>query len=301
MGWCNPKLNKQKQFDILNETFKTRNIKKLRWLLKNYTVIDLNQELEGKETPIHFVVRHNLVEFAELIIDYGVNINVKGTEDGVTPLHMACLLGYKDMINLLIERSADVRAVDTISKNTPLHYCISKNSTLSVPQKIDIMKALLEANAEIDAQNWVGETALLAACKENNEAIITLLLQYHADCNLSDHSDVTPLHVVSGFQILSIVKLLLSKHANLTCDRVKGKTPFHFASFSESFDVLQLLYDCDNTLFHKKDHLGNTAFHDACCFNATYEKIAWFIDHHALLDAKNHQGCTPLHCVLKFN
>ena len=49
----------------------------------------------------------------------GIDVNKRDAE-GNTPLHYACLKGYRDIVNLLLDNDADVSIANNLSE-TPLH------------------------------------------------------------------------------------------------------------------------------------------------------------------------------------
>ena len=57
---------------------------------------------------IHHAVRHNNTEAVQLLIAHGANINHQTDQDGISPLHIAALWEYHDMIRLLIGAGADI-------------------------------------------------------------------------------------------------------------------------------------------------------------------------------------------------
>ena len=49
----------------------------------------------------------------------GINVNKRDAE-GNTPLHYACLKGFRDIVNMLLEHDADVSVANNCAE-TPLH------------------------------------------------------------------------------------------------------------------------------------------------------------------------------------
>jgi hypothetical protein len=57
---------------------------------------------------------------AQLLLEFGSNINSHGNMDGNTPLHNAVLSGNADLVNFLLVRGANINEIDDINEQTPL-------------------------------------------------------------------------------------------------------------------------------------------------------------------------------------
>ena len=59
------------------------------------------------------------------------------------------------------------------------------------------LKALIEAGADVNAQDSQGCTSLSFAAQEGNPMIVMELIKAGADVNLARHDGVTPLHMAA--------------------------------------------------------------------------------------------------------
>ena len=92
--------------------------------------------------------------------------------DGGTPLNHAANYDRVKIVNYLIHRGANVNAL--FQDYTPLmSACEGEN--------LEIVKLLLDANADISVKDNFGNTALWKAAFRENEAIVKLLLEKGAD------------------------------------------------------------------------------------------------------------------------
>jgi len=114
--------------------------------------IDINVRGWNGETPIFNVYGLDNVKFC---IEHGAKVDIHDTHTKLTPLHCAATAGNKNLeiISLLIEHGADVNALDENGK-TPLHSNIGWNCDL------DVVKLLIEKGADANATNNSNETAL---------------------------------------------------------------------------------------------------------------------------------------------
>jgi ankyrin repeat protein len=131
---------------------------------------DVNAKDHNKLTPLHVACFRGYKDIVELLIENQANVNVSTTESPAveSPLHLACLKNHLEIVKLLLENGADIDAQDK-NKQTPLHYAIWANSEL-------IVKLLLENGAYIDAQDKNKQTPLDYAIWANSELYLKKLL-----------------------------------------------------------------------------------------------------------------------------
>ena len=73
---------------------------------------------------------------------------------------------------------------------------------------------LLDAKADIDHPQEVGQTALQAACECSNVEVAKLLLERGANINLQKSEGMAALHIALQFSYVEIAKLLLERGAD---------------------------------------------------------------------------------------
>lgn len=107
--------------------------------------------------PLHYAVTYEDVAVTrELVESSHVNVNVRRSGDGFTPLHIACELGNLAIIRLLVEQGADIgqEASSSVEDSvTPLRLLI-KNDTVSS----DAFRALIIEN-QVAAHHLFGHFA----------------------------------------------------------------------------------------------------------------------------------------------
>lgn len=62
----------------------------------------------------------------QLLVELGVSIN-QGDSVGLTPLHIACMHGYPDLVGVLLKARANVNA-RTQQNRTPLHLAAMRGN-----------------------------------------------------------------------------------------------------------------------------------------------------------------------------
>jgi ankyrin repeat protein len=73
------------------------------------------------DTPIHYAAMSGHVEVVDLLLDRGVNINMRSGHSGEAPLTYAACQGKVEMVRFLIARGADMNYRDETGR-TPLLF-----------------------------------------------------------------------------------------------------------------------------------------------------------------------------------
>ena len=140
----------------------------------------------------------------------------------ITPLWLASMKGFSDVVNILLKAGADANQVDERGWSL-LHKVVTKGNK--------IVAQLLAGGADINRQDSAGVTPLIEACRHNKPKIVKLLLDKGADPNLADNFGATPLHYAAirdaGTAIM--VKYLLARGAEINTRDEHGETPLSYA------------------------------------------------------------------------
>ncbi|HJT57357.1 MAG TPA: sigma-70 family RNA polymerase sigma factor [Ktedonobacteraceae bacterium] len=136
------------------------------------------------DTALHEAAERGHVSIAELLIDYGANVNAR-TRSSLTPLYNAILGHHTDVVKLLLARGADVDGA-LANGLTPLHLAAMKGYS-------DIAAILLGNRAAINAQSHSGRTPLHWAALNGHGAMVLLLLEKGANLEAKDELGRTPL------------------------------------------------------------------------------------------------------------
>jgi hypothetical protein len=135
-------------------------------------------------TALHEAADKGHVVIANLLIDYGANIDAR-THSSLTPMHNAISGHHTDVVKLLLARGANVHAA-LANGLTPLHRAAMKGYS-------DIAEILLDSQAEVNAQSQSGRTPLHWAALNGHIGIVKLLLEKGASPDLQDELGRTPL------------------------------------------------------------------------------------------------------------
>jgi len=80
----------------------------------------INLKYEGGNTPLHLAVMLGYKDLVVKLLNTKINVDVKN-DLGHTPLHIAAACGRLIIAEKLIEKGANIYAVDNLQHRTPLH------------------------------------------------------------------------------------------------------------------------------------------------------------------------------------
>ncbi|KAL3670782.1 hypothetical protein V7S43_003968 [Phytophthora oleae] len=147
---------------------------------------------------------------------------------------MASLYGYLDVGRTLLEHGAALEFSDP-SGNTPLMMAAAY-------KQVKMIKLLLEAGADVNAQACNRETALRFATTANAECV-RLLLDGGADIDMAGSNNCSPLQRAVTSGLVDVVTLLLSRGANCNSVDDDGDTVLHEAVLHGHSEIVRLLLE----------------------------------------------------------
>ena len=129
----------------------------------------------GRETVFEAAAFGRVGRLAELLSEQPELVGA-WSEDGFTPLHLACFAGGAETTRLRVERGADTEALSTASfaKVRPL-------GTAAFARDHDSARVLLEAGADPNGPGEGGFTPLHTAAQNGAAELVQLLLEHGAD------------------------------------------------------------------------------------------------------------------------
>ena len=240
-------------------------------------------EMLGGLTPLIFAARQGHTASVEALLEAGVDINQVSPADKSSPILVATINGHFDLAKLLLDRGADPKLA-SIAGATPLYAAVNvrwapeagypqPDTTQQQTTYLDLMEALLEKGADIDAkltkELWytsytfdlsrvdaAGATALWRAAQVADVDALRMLIARDADPEIANDANVKPLHVATGGGVhgndeviapggwMPAVRYLvdeLGADVNVVDD--SGYTPLHNAAGIGHNEMVQFLFD----------------------------------------------------------
>ncbi len=220
-------------------------------------------------TPIEIAINHGNNEMVNEALNYVADIDAPINKKGDTLLTIAIQSKQPEIVDTLLKNFAS----PTVGYNKP------PISEAALVDDVSIIKKLLKAGVNINAQDKEGRTALHEAAAMNS-ACFNLLLANGADPHMQDKNGRAALHTAVAMGHYDVVNTLIQQGTNIRLPDNKGVTPLEIATQSAFPNItsvflhkgqiapqtVQNLSEYVNyTLGHKKD--DNTAaifkFHSA--------------------------------------
>ncbi|CDS37799.1 ankyrin domain repeat containing protein [Echinococcus multilocularis] len=188
-------------------------------------------------TPLSLAASGGFVDVIQLLLRHGAEINSRtGSKLGISPLMLASMNGYTDAVRVLLEHGSDINAQIETNRNTAL--------TLACFQgQHEVVKLLVERNANIEHRAKTGLTPLMEAASGNHVKVGCILLEHGADVNslpvLSSRD--TALTIAADKGKTEFVELLLKHGAIVEARNKKGATSLWLACNGGHLEVVERL------------------------------------------------------------
>ncbi len=208
-------------------------------IAKGANVDALDTEEFSTKSALHRAVLRPKLDFAEVLLDAGANIEIADLDDHNTPLMVLCksdsgAMSKTEIANAkwLIERGANIDAKND-SDETPLH--------LAAGSSREMTQFLLAKGAKITTNKW-GMTPLYYCFSTNDKdkALWDLLIAAGCDVNHNGERG-TVLHNAQSHWNPTGVAYLLSKGADPSLEDADGETPLASAIKLKQDKIIKLL------------------------------------------------------------
>jgi ankyrin repeat protein len=247
------------------------NLECLKHLKNNGGNVMIYMEGENREPLIVTAAINGSINVARWILETAVSANTSFAY-GRTALHYAVDNSQREMAQLLLKRAADVNCKCN-RLWTPLHFAVAAGD-------LDMVGFLISWKADLEAQSYLGCSAVCLAALNNNEHCLQLLAAAGADItkpisfangefllhvaaanghekianwlirngmcvDVRSRVGMTALMVASNAGHYGTAKLLLGKGANVNAkvNKSDNKTALHFSSVGRNSALAQLLIE----------------------------------------------------------
>ncbi|XP_053405937.1 ankyrin repeat domain-containing protein 24-like isoform X3 [Mercenaria mercenaria] len=207
---------------------------KMKSLFKGFrkSTTDLSEWSKNDEKLMKAVENNDIAKADELLKKKSLNPTKLGPK-GLSVFHVACSLGYLDLITLLISHGAEVNVL-SIQGNTSVQLAARDGH----PR---ILEKLIEAGGVIDHKDGLSLTALHHACVRGKISCVQVLLKHGADPNSRDKTGKPPLFYAAFSEDLPICKELVDKGANVNAHDEQQLTALMAAAKKGSKEICEFL------------------------------------------------------------
>ncbi|KAJ8875243.1 hypothetical protein PR048_023138 [Dryococelus australis] len=287
---------------ILHLAVKERNEEIISFIMssiKNNHILKkfINNEDSAGLSAIQEAAKDGNAKVIKWLVEKGADVNAVDN-DGKTVLFYALRYNHSNLANFLIENGADVKSVDIQT----LYLYLDEGS-----QRLEIIKMLVNAGADIKVEDKHGETVLHYAAEQGDtEFIQWLIKEGKADVNDEDSEGTKLIHRSASSDNWELVKWLI-QHGNADAnvkDRV-GNTLLHYAAFKGRLDIVQWLVKPrgdggGGADINASGELDSSVLHDAA-ISGNQALVEWLVtsakrDGGGLdINVRDEGGRTPLH------
>lgn len=247
---------------------------------------DPNTPDTDMKTPLITAASEGHVAMAEVLLQFGANVNTVETRDNSTALHVAVRFGHGDFAKCLLAHGADVAIVDVWGK-TPLFNAATKSD-------IDLLRMLINAGSDVNHASKTGETPLFVVVGgDRSGECAALLLDRGADVSRTDLRNSTPLHMAANHGDVACVELYLEHEADMEAVDSAGRTALWLATTRGHQNIVRILLFWGASVDMMDDE-GRTVLSIAAA-QGNSEVVRLLLDRGLDEQHRDNSGRVPLH------
>ena len=163
-------------------------------------------------------------------IKAALETKIKDGDDLATPLIIAARDGKLDFVKVLLRYEANIEARGTIKIDGEVIEGCTALWIAAAKGHFDVVRLLIEQNAEVDGRTSSNSTPLRAAAFDGHLDIVRCLVENGADVNARNNFNSTPLMVTCYKGHLDVASYLVKHGANINLHDNKGSSCLHRAS-----------------------------------------------------------------------
>ncbi|KAI6654558.1 Ankyrin-3-like [Oopsacas minuta] len=250
--------------------------------------IESNLDEEGY-SRVHLLAQDWNREMFEQILESGVDINLRTKKQLLTPLMIAVQAQNTEAVDFILANGGGINDTD-VFQNSSLHKAVAVGF-------IPILQTLANQGADLNAQNRNGTTPLISAAKNQQGGALSILLNYGAAVELTDHGGYTALCYAAWRGLL--VSNLLGYNANVNVKSLFGFTPLLLATEEGHCHIVKelLAHGADINAYNR---YHNTALHYAVN-TGNIEMISILLENGINIKIANNESKTAFRLINRQN
>lgn len=185
-------------------------------------------------TPCHYAAANANERVLVCLIALGANA-FKRDEQGMSPLLIAARNPNHNVLAQLMAIKSDRVAVDQVG-NVLLHFAATNPN-------VEVMRMVLAAHNErnLDCINRRGQTPLMLAAQNPNDAVFSMLRAQGADVSRHDRDGNSLAHYAARNKNANVLAMLLAADVRAAAPNAATVTPCHLAASNPNEQVMSLL------------------------------------------------------------
>lgn len=255
---------------------------------------DVNARNQAGRTPLHHVVVRMdagpVPALARLLLERGAEVEPKAGSEGFTPIHVAALRRYPELVAVLLAFKASPKVQDHLGE-TPLHRAASR------PRNRETIRLLLAHGAEVNGWSRNGTPLHRAAFFDAADGIEELLKAGARINAREEGTDArTPLEHAIDQRSFSAARALILAGADVnTRSCYRGFQPFRRRENTQTYAQKFVHGDASANPWEVMTPLHRAVTH------GSLETVELLVERGASLEAEAHFGGTPYDFALECN
>ncbi|KAM4651101.1 E3 ubiquitin-protein ligase MIB2 isoform 2-T2 [Discoglossus pictus] len=160
---------------------------------------------------------------------------------------------------------------------------------------MEVVKILLQANANIDLKDDEGDSALHYAAYGNQAAVVRLLLAKGANGELINNAQCTALYIAVNKGFTEVVQALCIPNCAINVQDSLGDTPLHYAITADFKSIIEIITEVPNIDFTVQNNQGFNLLHHSALKGNVLALRKILERARQLVDSKKEDGFTALH------
>ncbi|OCT70596.1 MIB E3 ubiquitin protein ligase 2 S homeolog isoform X1 [Xenopus laevis] len=160
---------------------------------------------------------------------------------------------------------------------------------------MEVVKVLLQANANIDLRDDEGDTALHYAAYGNQAGVVRVLLSKGANTELLNNAKCTALYIAVNKGFTEVVQVLCNPNCAINLQDSFGDTPLHYAITADFRSIIEILSEVPNIDFTVQNNQGFNLLHHSALKGNVLAVRKILERARQLVDSKKEDGFTALH------
>lgn len=206
--------------------------------------VDLNYKDINGNISLTKAILYKNSKIAKILINAGAKVSIKNYA-GMTPLMSASFMLNIQITELLLKNGANPNIKDLDGNTALLYAFFSKHLPKNIDILIEINKLLLDAGANVNVKNKVGSNPLILASVRGYKEIVKMLIKSGADIEIQSINNMRALHAAVTKGNTEIVKILIdsvakvnSEFINLLGDNITALT---VAKLNQNREIVRIL------------------------------------------------------------